>query len=261
MNQEEPLNGPGVRILVAEDTPINRKVLEMLLAQRKLDAEFVENGLEAVARIASGSTFDIIFLDIEMPGMNGHEAARKIRSLGCTVPIIAMSGHFDDEERLKSKKAGMNEFITKPLDIPKLFSLIEHRDSMSASSETSSSEFSFPPEATVLDLSYLHSLSRGNSDFERHMLNIFMEDVPPQMQELRRAVALADAQEASDVSHKMKSSFRMLGIGKGADLLQQIEEDMRKGQVSAATPVQVEAVSGILQQSLAEIDVLLNASH
>lgn len=260
MNLQEPAHGPGVRILVAEDAPINRKVLQMLFAQRSLNAEFVENGVQAVERIASGVQFDIIFMDIEMPGMNGHDATRQIRSLGCGIPIIAMSGHSDEEEKRKSREAGMNGYVTKPLDLPKLFSLIENTQNGLENSDAFYPTFHFPKEAPVLDLSYLHSLSRGNSDFERHMLNIFMEDVPPQMKELRRAVSLANAQQASEVCHKMKSSFKMLGIEIGADLLQQIEDETRNGQLPPAMPERVEAVSGILQQSLAEIGVLLNTT-
>ncbi|MGC4057070.1 MAG: Hpt domain-containing protein [Chitinophagaceae bacterium] len=113
----------------------------------------------------------------------------------------------------------------------------------------------------MLDLSYLQSLSRGNSAFEKHMLNIFMEDIPPQMEELRTAVALANAQQASDVSHKMKSSFRMLGIGKGAELLQQIEDETKNGNISSMTPEQVREVSDILNRSLAEIDQLLGVTR
>lgn len=260
MNLQEPQNGPGVRILVAEDAPINRKVLEMLFNQRQLNAEFVENGLQAVERVAAGTHFDIIFMDIEMPGLNGHDAARRIRGLGCVAPIIAMSGHSDEDEKQKSRQAGMTAYVTKPLDLPRLFSLIDELEINGKLSQYETPTFDFPMEAPVLDLSYLQSLSRGNSEFERHMLNIFMEDVPPQMQELRRAVALANAQEASDVSHKLKSSFKMLGIGKGAELLQEIEDETRNGQVSPAMPERVELVSGILQQSLAEIGILLSAA-
>lgn len=258
MNQEEPTHGPGVRILVAEDAPINRKVLEMLFAQRSLDAEFVGNGLEAVERIASGHSFDIIFLDIEMPGMNGHEAARKIRSLGCKAPIVAISGHFDNEQKVKSKEAGMNEYLTKPLDIPRIFSLIDACRQAASPVDSDSSDAHAVPPVPVLDLTYLRSLSRGNSAFEHQMLTIFMEDVPPQMQELRKALASANAREASDLSHKMKSSFRMLGMNKGADLLQQIEEETRAGQIPATVAEQTEAISDILQQSLAEIRAQLS---
>ncbi len=118
----------GQRVLVVEDNELNQYVILNMLARFDVEACVAENGQEAVDRYAADQDFDVILMDVQMPVMNGYDAARRIRESGLpraqSVPILAMTAHAmrGDEER--SFDAGMNAHLTKPIDVRELvFSL------------------------------------------------------------------------------------------------------------------------------------------
>ena len=121
----------GEQILLVEDNDINLEIAQTLLETRNLKVETARDGEEALEnfrRHPSGYYYAIL-MDIQMPVMNGLEASRKIRSLprkdAKTIPIIAMSANAFDEDVEKSLEAGMNAHVSKPVDIPVLFRVLE----------------------------------------------------------------------------------------------------------------------------------------
>ncbi len=115
---------PRLRILVADDSSSNRLVISQMLELQEHELVLVENGVEAVAAYKP-DRFDIILLDMEMPGMSGVEAAKAIRQMGATLPILALSGHSSPEQIQKCRDAGMNENLTKPFEFDELVDTIE----------------------------------------------------------------------------------------------------------------------------------------
>ena len=105
-----------------EDNDLNREIASEIIGMTGASVEIVENGREAVERIenASENWYDIVFMDVQMPVMNGYEAAKRIRSLdredAKAIPIIAMTANAFTEDRIKAKEAGMDEHIAKPVD-------------------------------------------------------------------------------------------------------------------------------------------------
>jgi Signal transduction histidine kinase len=116
----------GRRILLAEDVEINRVILKELLAETKLVIEEAEDGLAAVNLFAASEPeyFDLIFMDIQMPNLNGYEAARQIRAMDRAdakkIPIIAMTANAYKEDVNRALEAGMNAHLPKPIDIVKV---------------------------------------------------------------------------------------------------------------------------------------------
>lgn len=114
------------RILVAEDSPINRELALGLLQTVGLDVDVANNGQEAVEKAKAGA-YDLILMDIQMPVMDGLEATRAIRALpgfaGAT-PILAITAHAADQKRLACDQAGMNDILDKPVQPDELFATI-----------------------------------------------------------------------------------------------------------------------------------------
>jgi len=112
----------GRRILLAEDVEINREILQVLLEPTKLTIDCAENGAEAVKMFSSDpDLYDMIFMDVQMPFMDGYEATRAIREMDTprakTIPIIAMTANVFKEDVEKCLNAGMNSHVGKPLNI------------------------------------------------------------------------------------------------------------------------------------------------
>ena len=120
----------GLHILLAEDNELNMEIAEFMLQNEGADVTKAWNGQEAVElfRKSEPGEFDVILMDIMMPVMNGYEAAKTIRSLNRedakTIPIIAMTANAFTEDRIKAKEAGMDEHISKPIDMKLLVKII-----------------------------------------------------------------------------------------------------------------------------------------
>jgi signal transduction histidine kinase/DNA-binding response OmpR family regulator len=115
----------GLRVLLAEDNPINALLARTLLTRAGCIVTAAQDGEEAVA-VASAGAYDLILLDIRMPRLDGFEAAARIRAGGgpsAGAPIVALTADAGDEERVRAAKAGMDDFITKPIDASRLLSV------------------------------------------------------------------------------------------------------------------------------------------
>ncbi len=118
-----------LRVLVAEDNPVNQRVTAGLLEKRGHYVVLVENGRQAVERLQDGEDFDLVLMDIQMPEMDGYEATREIRRTeapqGRHIPIIALTAHAMSGDREKMLAAGMDSYLSKPVTADELYEAIE----------------------------------------------------------------------------------------------------------------------------------------
>jgi CheY-like chemotaxis protein len=123
-----PDGSPSLRVLLAEDNAINRKLASTLLRKAGHEVITVENGRDAVAEMEKGQ-FDVVLMDVQMPVMDGFEAASCIRNLKdkqkANVPIIALTAHALHGYRERCLQAGMNDYLTKPIDTAALRKILD----------------------------------------------------------------------------------------------------------------------------------------
>ncbi len=128
--EEAVLDFHGSRILLVEDNLWNQEVAQEILENLKLTVETVSNGQEAVTAVetAEAGWYDLVFMDVQMPVMNGYDAAKAIRALTdpakAKVPIVAMTADAFEEDRQKALQSGMNDHISKPLDMEALIKVL-----------------------------------------------------------------------------------------------------------------------------------------
>lgn len=123
-------NFDGKRVLLVEDIEVNREIAKAVLTEIGLEVEDASDGSDAVQMVKDSPTnyYDLILMDVQMPIMNGYDATRNIRALkrkdSKTIPIVAMTANAFEEDKANALKAGMNDHLAKPLDIPKLIDML-----------------------------------------------------------------------------------------------------------------------------------------
>ena len=109
-----PAAAPGRRVLLVEDNPINALLARTLLTREGCGVDQAGGGEEALAALAVGE-YDLILMDMRMPGMSGLEATRKVRGMGVRTPVVALTANAFEEDRHACLAAGMDDFLVKPL--------------------------------------------------------------------------------------------------------------------------------------------------
>ena len=206
-----------IKILVAEDNQMNQKLIQHLLEQWKIDFAIVNNGVEAVETLRQkANDYNLVLMDIQMPEMDGYTATEKIRyDLHLDIPVIAMTAHALAGEKEKCLGAGMDDYISKPLNEEQLYKLI---NKYAQSSNLTSN-------GSVIDLEYLRSLSKGDSAFEKNMIKSFSIQMPKELNELKMAIDQKNYKKIGSIAHNMKSTVSYMGLKQLTPLLQQIERE------------------------------------
>jgi signal transduction histidine kinase/DNA-binding response OmpR family regulator len=257
-NAEAKLKPVGrLRILLADDTPVNRRITSLLLEKQGHEVVAVENGREALARF-NKERFDAVILDEEMPEMGGLEAVREIRkqdaATGRHIPAILVTGNATDAARKRSREAGFDAHIAKPFEDEELFhtladlSRLERAVPVLAADKPSESH-------TEPDEQELLRRVGGNLKMLRDVAKIFVQDTPKRISAIRMAIARKDGEALATAAHALRGSLAMLGGASIADGIRKIETLGRQGSVAEAAKI-LESFEGTLsafQTRMAEI--------
>ncbi len=213
-------NGPR-RVLVAEDNPINQEVILEILSALGYSADIVENGRRAVAAWEGGS-YAMILMDCQMPELDGYAAAREIRereSGGQRVAIIAVTAHALVGERERAIAAGMDDYVTKPVDSRLLQEALERWWPRSSLVPCASNGSSIPaPALDTTDGSLDPGVRRSQG-----VVRVFLRHVPDQLSSIAKAVDSADAAALRHAAHKLKGSCLSVGVPRMAALCGSLE--------------------------------------
>ncbi|HJW33920.1 MAG TPA: PAS domain S-box protein [Holophagaceae bacterium] len=243
------------RLLVAEDNPVNQKVILRTLERLGYRAEVVGNGLMALEALRKGA-YDLVFMDCQMPEMDGFEATAALRRLeaasGHRTPIVALTAHAMAGERERCLAAGMDDYATKPLQLEELKRVLrEWVDEAKPIASPSAVTQPLPPFSApgVLDettLAQLRDLDDGGDGLIREMYALFLEDVPNRLQSMRKNLAEGDATALGQDAHALKGGSGSLG----ASRLRHLCADLEK----AGRDKRLEDAIQILPQVLAAYD-------
>lgn len=251
----------GRLVLVAEDDAINQKVILKQLALLGYSAEVAGNGAEALAMWREG-VYALLLTDIHMPKMDGYALTQKIRreeQQGQRIPVLALTANALQGEMRRARAAGMDDYLTKPVQLHSLGSALEKW--LPANGDCAVS-LSFPAgdgeeEVAAVDVSVLKALVGDDSDAVLGVLSDYLDSARKSGAELRAAFSVGDAGHIATLAHRLKSSSRSVGALALGDLCAELENAGRSGD-RAAIKRYFRLCEEVLASVEAEIAVLLD---
>ncbi len=188
----------SMKVLVVDDNSMNRELVSFILRDFGVKYSLVPGGHEALS-ILSRESFDVVLMDLQMPGMDGKETTRRIREeLRCEVPIVALSAYAQIQEKQKCLEAGMDAYLTKPVKEKDLFETLEIYAPASA--------------PVTVDMAYLRNIAQGNTEYIETVILKVADTLPREIEELRHAIYEHNQVKVNILAHDMKTTFAVLGV-------------------------------------------------
>ena len=228
---------PGMHVLVVEDDGTNRILIARLLEVLGVEVTAVGDGPAALHALRSGA-FDLVLMDIHLPGLDGVETTTLIRGAGTRrlssspdsaelVPVIAMTGSSGWIDPQQLAEAGFDATLPKPLTLADLRACLE--------------QFTTRGSTESLDLAVLAELAAdlGDDEIVRETVGIYLQELPVRLEAMTAALAVGEYRQVAETAHSLKSASAMLGAGRMAALCQQMETSAT---ASDATDSQLESI-------------------
>jgi PAS domain S-box-containing protein len=197
-----------LRILLAEDNAVNQQVASRILERRGHAVTVVGDGRAAVTALGDGHTFDLVLMDVQMPEMDGLAATAAVRARergsGGHVPIVAMTAHAMEGDRERCLAAGMDGYVSKPVEAEGLVEAVE------------TAAGTFDPSRAVARLG-------GDERLFGELLDLFLADLPPMLAEIRKAVDSSDADAIRRAAHTLKGSVANFAAPRPVEAARRLE--------------------------------------
>lgn len=199
-------------ILLAEDNVVNQKVMLRMLSELGYSAEAVNNGKEVIDKVANGN-YSAVLMDVQMPEMDGFTATKYIRVLDepkRNIPIIAITAHALKGDKEKCIEVGMNDYITKPVNVKQLASVLDSW--LNVEFGLKEKEQSIVKSADgIFDIQRFNEMSLGDIDFQRELLMDYFEDLEHRINKLDELISNKNLEEIVKEVHTIKGSSFSLG--------------------------------------------------
>jgi signal transduction histidine kinase/DNA-binding NarL/FixJ family response regulator len=231
------------RVLVAEDTAVNRVLVQKMLELLGCRVASVENGAEAVELLCGAHDFAIVLMDWHMPMLDGLEATRRVRAWEKSntadrhTPIIAFTASAFAEEAARCTEAGMDGVLNKPLTKAQLLSVLQ-RHLLGVGTPTAAPEPTLEPVETPLRPSHIDELLRLDAatpgGFLAGIVASFLDSAPGRLEELADAIRAGDSARVEQLAHRFKGSAANLGAWRLMKPLDEIERSARDGHLTDA---------------------------
>lgn len=223
-----------LRILVAEDNPVNQKYAISLLEKLGFDVTLAMDGRQAVDEVRN-KKFDVVMMDVQMPRMDGFEATAAIRDAeagtGRHIPIIAMTAHAMKGDREMCIEAGMDSYVSKPINKDKMLDEIEK---VMKIRRPSKKKTTWEPESGVIDVKAMMLRVDGDKSLLREIWSLFVKDSTEVMKSIRKAAYNKDAEALMRTAHRLKGSIGPFEASDAFEAAQVLESMGRRGDFTDA---------------------------
>ena len=268
------------RILVVEDNKVNQRVARGMLGKFGVDVDLVANGEEAMSVLEQRS-YDLIFMDCQMPVLNGFDTTRKIRDqeskvINHAIPIIAMTANALQGDRDRCIAAGMDDYISKPISASKVQQMLEqwlsdsYRQLAAQDMEAGEMITRQQPETAVADVGkiqesrvtvfdYIAMSERlmGDKELISTVVEVFLMDMPRQVEQLKLLVEAGDVEQIAGLAHKIKGASANVGGMAFSKTALKIEQAGNIGDLDRIRQYMFELDHGFVELKTAMEDVLL----
>ncbi len=229
----------GLRILVAEDHPVNQEVARQILQRLGHQVEVVADGHAALAAIEQSGrgTFDLVLMDVQMPVMGGLEATAAIRDAerasGMHLPIVALTAHAMHGDRERYLEAGMDGYVTKPIDGVELTRIISQLvPAAAAQGPVPAATVPVAPVAAgqpAFDERFIRARLGDNAQLFAKLVRLFLGDSPARMRAMRRAINTGDGEALREAAHALKGAAANFAAAPVVEAARRLEFQGRDG--------------------------------
>lgn len=231
----------NIKVLVAEDIPLNQLLMKTLLDEFGIESDIAANGKIAIEKLLE-KEYNLILMDLQMPEMNGFETTEYIRNIiKSNIPIIALTADVTTIDLAKCKAVGMNDYIAKPVDEKVLYNKIINvvkNTSQIIDNQKEVQVGSFLLKCT--DLDYLNHRTKSNPVLMMEMIGLYLEQTPPLITAIRNSYDNKDWETLRSAIHKMIPSFSIVGINVD------FQNMAKKIQEYASSQLQMESISDMV---------------
>lgn len=250
-------------ILVVEDNPVNQKLAAKMLERMGHVVSVATDGIEALDML-SARKFDLVFMDVQMPRMDGLEATRILRvrekDTGDHIPVIAMTAHAMKGDREKCLEAGMDWYIAKPIKAQELSEIIERFQGTQAvipdeiAAMKSSQLLGASTRKSHVDRRKVLASVGGDIDLLQNIINVFIAECQQLINEIRDALCSSDPQRIERAAHSLKGSVGTFAPETATEAVSRLEQIARTGNLGEARRAIIELerdLSGIREELIA----------
>ncbi|WP_144057370.1 PAS domain-containing hybrid sensor histidine kinase/response regulator [Novipirellula maiorica] len=254
---EKPL-----RILLVDDHEPNRKLVESILKRRGHDVRSECDGEAAISACQSES-FDVVLMDVQMPGRDGLSATQAIReneaNTGQHSPIIALTAHALKGDREKCLAAGMDSYLAKPIHAADLVSLVEQLGRGETKASCEDTRLSTSQRCDAFSIGSALERMGGELDLLKEHIGYVINDMPQLMQMMTDAIEQSEPRRLEIAAHRMKSLVSSYDHAEARELAQQIEQDAKQGRIEEARD-RIEALCPLVETFTLAVDEYLQAN-
>ncbi|MBD2721720.1 PAS domain-containing protein [Hymenobacter armeniacus] len=233
----------GLRALLVEDNEINREVARFMLEEWGVVLEEAVDGEEGL-RLLTQHDYDVVLMDIQMPGLSGVEVTQAVRLLPdpvrAQVPILALTANAFREDNERYRAAGMNDCLAKPFEEADLYTKLEALRGTTRST-------------APYNLTKLRTMAHGRDAFVTKIIRSFLANTPASLAQLQTAAAEGHWERVAEITHHIKPSLEMIGVTGITDLVAVLEKAPRPMQSATERPALTTQLVALVERALAAV--------